>query len=66
VTAQHSSERHHFRPETPLRRSALLETPLRRSALLRRVSRCAERAPVARVYPFPPPIAATMTVSALP
>ena len=56
MTAQLSSERHHFRPETPLRRSALL----------RRVSRCAERAPAARVYPFPRPSAATMTVSALP
>ena len=41
---------HHLSRRPPRR------TPLRRSALLRRVSRCVERAPVARVYTFPPPI----------
>jgi hypothetical protein len=44
VTARHPPELHDFRPETPLRRSALL----------RRASRCVERAQAARVYPFPP------------
>jgi hypothetical protein len=48
---------HHLSRRPPRR------TPLRRSALLRRVSRCVERAPVARVYTFPPPIGGgTMTV----
>jgi hypothetical protein len=41
---------HHLSRRPPRR------TPLRRSVLLRRVSRCVERAPVARVYTFPPPI----------
>ena len=45
MTARHP-RRHDFRPQTPLRRSALL----------RPVSSCVERAQAARVYPFPPPI----------
>ena len=44
MTARHLPERHDFRPEAPLRRSALL----------RRVSRCLGRARTATMYLFRP------------